>query len=197
MIAALLDVAPPSDPGAAPSPGAAIAVLAVLWVALLIAYGYHVRRLRIAAARAEAERARAYEALWQVEQERDLHRRRADEFFAIIQGVENEAQTWRRMFKDGMAKAGAAQNWLIRDLSMITRIGNAYAARLRKLKENAPALKVDPQLQRFIEEFEQETQREVPVAPGQEAAEKIERELLGPAATAKPIEVPSTTHDPA
>lgn len=121
----------------------------------------------------------------------DLHERRANEFFAIIEGVEGEAQTWRKMFGEGMSKAGAAQNWLVRDLSEMTKVANIFGARLRALKEKAPTVQVSPQLRDFIAEFEQDGKAEVAVAPGKSAADLIETELRGPAALNAPVEVPS------
>src|SRR5258706_6364892 len=46
--------------------------------------------------------------------EATLQKRRADEFFAIIQGVEGERDTWQRFYRQSSQHAGAAQAWLIR-----------------------------------------------------------------------------------
>jgi hypothetical protein len=130
----------------------------------------------------------------QRERERaDLHERRASEFFGIIEGVEAEAQTWRRMFGEGMTKAGAAQNWLLRDLSEITKVANMYGARLRKHGDKAPTVQPSPGLKDLIAQFEEEAQAAVPAAPGKAEAERIEGELRGPAALNEPVETTAET----
>lgn len=158
---------------------------------------WRVRRLRAATRHAEREQQMAYAALEQAQRQRDMHQRRADEFFELIRGVEGEADTWRRLYRKGMSQAGVAQNWLLRDLSEVVRLGNAYAARLRKHGEKAPSVQVHPDLKRFIDDFEQQSKAEVPAAPGHAEAERIEREILGPAALNEPLEAQSQTNDPA
>jgi len=155
------------------------------------------RALRSDAARAKAEMDAAYRALDDTERQRDMQRRRADEFFGLIQGVEAEADMWRKLYRRGMSQAGVAQNWLIRDLSEVVRAANAYAARLRKHGEKVLSVQVSPELKRFIEDFEQQTNAEVPRAPGHAEAERLEREIVGPAALNEPIEATSPPHDPA
>jgi hypothetical protein len=174
-------------------------VLIAVLVFLGVAWGAWARERRLVRACQQAER-RAIQAEYDREQairQRDMHERRANEFFEIIQGVEGEAQTWRRMYQQGMAGAGAAQSWLFRDLSEVVKLANAYGARLRKLGEKAPPVQVNPQLKRFIDDFEEHTKAEVPRAPGHEEAERLEREVRGPAALNEPIEAQPETNDQA
>lgn len=84
------------------------------------------------------------------------HERRATEFFGIIEGVEKERDLWQRFYRESSQAAGAAQAWLIRDMSAIVKTANMHAQRLREKGEKVPVLQVDPSLQRVIEEFSQE-----------------------------------------
>jgi hypothetical protein len=119
----------------------------------------------------------------------DLHERRANEFFGIIQGVEAEADTWRRMYRAGMSKASNAQNWLLRDLADVIKVANLFRTRLSKHGETVPPVQVSPQLKDLVAEFEQSVEADVPRAPGKEEADRIEKELRGPAALNAPVDV--------
>lgn len=154
------------------------------------------RRAADLASDAQIERARAEQELERAEHQRDIQQRRADEFFAIISGVEGEAQTWRRMYQQGMAGAGAAQSWLFRDLSEAVKRANAYAARLRILGEKATEVQVDPQLKRFVDEFDSDGKAEVPHVDATVQAQRVERETRGPAALNEPIEAQADGNDP-
>lgn len=80
-------------------------------------------------------------------------KRRADEFFGIIAGVERERDTWQRFYRESSHAAGVAQAWLVRDLGRTVAQANAYAARLRALGQQAHPVNVDPSLQEVLDEF--------------------------------------------
>lgn len=108
-----------------------------------------------------------------------LQRRRADEFFNIIQGIEVERDTWKKFYDRASHHAGVAQAWLLRDLHEAVQRANAYAQALRALGKKASDIKVSPELKEIVEEFglQQEKSAEIKQAPGFEAASQVEKEL--------------------
>jgi len=166
----------------------------------LMATGIHVwqvRKLRgaVAAAVGVAEQAKAAldaatELIAKKTAELDLsaeaalvHKRRADEFFALIQGIERERDIWQKFFFDSARKSGVAQNWLLRDLSGAVQRANAFAAELRKLGKPAQNVSVHPQLKEIIEDYGAEypdgKADAVATAPGFARAKEIDQELTG------------------
>jgi len=79
--------------------------------------------------------------------------RKAREFFGIIEGVERERDGWQKFYRESSHAAGVAQAWLMRDLGRTIGQANTYAARLRALGQQAPAVNLDPNLQDVLEEF--------------------------------------------
>lgn len=131
----------------------ALTSAAVTWSVTMLRVRSNVR----AAAESEAKAiARAEEATSQFDDLADQatrQKRRADEFFGIIEGVEQEADTWRKMWKEGMQKAGVAQGWLLRDLDLALRRANVYANRLRQHGEKVEDEALDPKLGELLKEL--------------------------------------------
>jgi hypothetical protein len=101
-------------------------------------------------------------------------KKRADEFFAIIEGVEGEAQTWRQMYRRDMASGNAAQSWLFRELGTAVVQGNRYAEELRRRGVMVRDLTVSPELQAVVGELTERTSTQVQVAPGKAAADVVQ-----------------------
>lgn len=108
--------------------------------------------------------------------EAKLQKRRADEFFGIIEGVEKERDLWQGMYRKSSHAAGVAQAWLLRDLGRAVKLGNAYAARLREKGERVDQIQVDPGLEKAVEEFSGVHVTGAPTPPQLDAAGKA-REL--------------------
>lgn len=109
----------------------------------------------------------------------ETERRKAREFFDIIEGVEKERDTWQRFYRESSQAAGVAQAWLMRDLARIAGQANAYAARLRELGHKAPPVDVDPSLQEVLEDFSVKHApgtQDVPRAPGADSAKNPDAE---------------------
>lgn len=102
---------------------------------------------------AEAAASEAQAAVDSIAEMARTERRRADEFFGIIAGVEKERDTWQRFYRESSHAAGVAQAWLMRDLGRTVVQANAYAARLRALGQQAQPVSVDPSLQEVLEDF--------------------------------------------
>jgi hypothetical protein len=136
----------------------ALVLALVATAAVFFAIG---RRLRPADPTAVPEELLA--RLAQAESREAFQQRRADEFFAIISGIEREADEWRRIYRDSQRMGGAAQSWLLRDLQGALAAGNRYAARLRALGQAAPDLSVDPALADLVQEFGKT--KDVPQSP--------------------------------
>lgn len=123
------------------------------------------------------------EQLEREEREARFQRRRAGEFFAIIEGVEGERDTWKRMWRDTQQTSSAAQQWLLRDLERAVLVANGYAARLRRLGEKAEAVRMAKDLEQILEHW-----RDTPAEPAHvdgkkamvEAEEKLAEQTPGP-----------------
>jgi len=111
-------------------------------------------------ARVSAEAVRAATQAVAIAQENErFQKRRADEFFGIIEGVEKEADGWRASWRDGMRSASVAQGWLFRELDTALRRGNAFAARLREKGDKVEDMVVDPKLRQLVDEISETAQR--------------------------------------
>jgi len=113
--------------------------------------------------------------------EATLQKRRADEFFGIIEGVERERDQWQQLWRQSSQGAGVAQAMLFRHLSMAIQVANSYVERLRKLGEQAPPVVVDRGLQRILGEYAEahgDPRPEVAGTPAMELADKVNRALL-------------------
>ncbi len=83
----------------------------------------------------------------------ELHKRRGDELFSVISGIEKERDQWQRLYQTASHHASVAQAWLARDLGAATAVANAYAARLRASGESVSDLTIDRQLSDVVEQF--------------------------------------------
>jgi hypothetical protein len=117
--------------------------------------------------------------------------RRADEFFSIIEGVEKERDTWTKLYRQSSQHAGAAQAWLLRDLSQAVQRANNFARLLREKGEKVPDVRIDPALAEVVREFgiHAEGTIEVPHAPGMDAAKALNEATGVPAAGSPPLTV--------
>jgi biopolymer transport protein ExbB/TolQ len=113
------------------------------------------------AARFAAESREAADSLAEMAK---TEKRRADEFFTIIEGVEKERDTWQKLYQTSSYQSGVAQAWLLRDLSASVRVANDYAQRLRTLGEHVPQVGVDPRLTDVLAEFGETHTRPAPEA---------------------------------
>jgi cell division septum initiation protein DivIVA len=126
-----------------------LVVLAALWRVALQRIG----ELRRALDGAEAAANEARAAVDSLAEMARTEERKAREFFGIIEGVERERDTWQKFYRESSHAAGVAQAWLMRDLARTIGQANVYAARLRALAQQAPAVNLDPNLQDVLEEF--------------------------------------------
>jgi hypothetical protein len=108
-----------------------------------------------------------------------FQQRRADEFFSIIEGVEMEANSWRRLYMEGMTTSAAAQNWLFRELGRAVKIANRYSAALKKNGIAATEIEIDPELVKIHKKFEALRGQPTPArAPGFPEAQAIQDQYL-------------------
>jgi hypothetical protein len=110
----------------------------------------------------------------------EMHRRRATEFFEVIQGIEKERDTWCALYKESSRGAGVAQAWLARDLARAIQMANVYGKRLREKGDPVPQIQPDPALAEVVRVFAETHPgaAEVPRAPGSAAVEGIEAKIL-------------------
>ena len=126
----------------------------VVLLALVLVAVWRVSLARIVQLRGALATAQiAQGAVDELAAEARLQKRRADEFFGIIEGVEKERDGWQRLYRESSQAAGVAQAWLARDLGRVVSIANTLADRLRAKGEKVPAIGMDPQLEQVVEEF--------------------------------------------
>lgn len=116
--------------------GLVVALATALWRAV----GWR-GKLLASEASLDLERARRAEA----EEKAERRDRNAWEFFAIIQGIEQERNAWKDSYFASCSGASAAQSWLFRELSRISQIANGLASQL-----GAKPVQIDPALADFV-----------------------------------------------
>jgi len=87
------------------------------------------------------------------DEQADFQKRRADEFFGIIEGILGERDQWKTMYYKMSQQAGVAQAWLLRELSTSVLRSNRYAEVLREKGVNVQKVAIDPALKTIVEEF--------------------------------------------
>ena len=104
-------------------------------------------------------------------------KRRGDEFFGIISGLEGEAEQWRRLYGTFLGQASNAQSWLLRELERITKMANARGERLRDLGQDIKDIAVPPELTAELARIRALPAPEsTPMPPGAERAQEIQAE---------------------
>jgi len=104
------------------------------------------RKLRIAAedalrpTAAERDRALAFA---------DREHRRANDQGKVIGDVIRERETWQRIYHQSALGAGAAQEWLMRDLGHVLAVANEY-----RKAEGKPPVRLDPAIEMLVHEFQ-------------------------------------------
>jgi hypothetical protein len=151
----------------------------VAFVGLLDGSVRRIRKLRLALAGMQQAVQGATSSVDMLAAEAKLQKRRADEFFGIIEGVEKERDQWQALYRRSSQAAGGAQAWLIRDLTNAVQRGNAYAKLLHEKGVRVDPIAVDPALSKAIEEFagQHVASPEVPQTAALATAQKVEKAL--------------------
>jgi hypothetical protein len=83
----------------------------------------------------------------------DRQHRRAEEYFGVFRVVEEERDTWQRLYTESSLMAGNAQAWLLRELQNLTHQAKGLADELRKVKPGVRDVQIDPKLSVALKEF--------------------------------------------
>jgi len=144
-----------------------IAAVALLWMA---ARAWQTSKALTALATLYAE---AHRSLELARAGRDHEERRADDFFALIQGVEKEAQGWRKEYEELLRGALVAQDMLINRMNWLAE-KNALLVRLcRKNGLEVSDAEISKELQEKLQSF-REKRVDIPHVDASGAAQEIQ-----------------------
>lgn len=132
-------------------------------------------RIAVRVAREFGTTAEHRERVLAMQQEIAQHKRRADEFFGIIEGLEGEAEQWRDLYRNFLGQASVAQSWLLRELERSTKVANARGAKLAELGHDVKDIEVPAELRAELAKIQADP-GSGPMPPGFERAQEIQAE---------------------